>query len=262
MIINAANRSACFSALARKSARSMLPSRSQPTTTTFIPAIAALAGLVPCAEDGIRHMSRCCSPRDSCHARITSRPAYSPCEPAFGCSDTAANPVTAQSQVCQAADHGQIPCRLIRWRERMDIGEPGQRDRDHLGGRVQLHRARPQRDHAAVERYVLVFQALEIAQHLVFGVMLAEGGLLQKRRTPQQFRGDATNSAGQVGPNRPARATRSSRVTVSSSAIADAGFVDTPEIVASLGRASDQVAAILDHDGVEERIIPNPQPGP
>ncbi len=98
MIISAASRSACFSAFARRSARSTLPSRSQPTTTTFSPAIAALAGLVPCAEDGIRHTSRCCSPRDSCQARITSSPAYSPCEPAFGCSDTAAKPVAAHSQ--------------------------------------------------------------------------------------------------------------------------------------------------------------------
>ncbi len=48
--------SACLSALARRSARSMLPSRSQPTTTTCNPAIAALAGLVPCALDGIRQI--------------------------------------------------------------------------------------------------------------------------------------------------------------------------------------------------------------
>ena len=33
------------------------------TTTTFIPAITALAGLVPCADCGVRHTSRCFSPR-------------------------------------------------------------------------------------------------------------------------------------------------------------------------------------------------------
>ena len=53
-------------------------------------AITADAALVPCAEDGIRQMLRWPSPRDSWYALITSRPAYSPCEPAFGCSDTAA----------------------------------------------------------------------------------------------------------------------------------------------------------------------------
>ena len=35
----------------------MLPSSSVPTTTTFIPAITALAALVPCADAGIRQMS-------------------------------------------------------------------------------------------------------------------------------------------------------------------------------------------------------------
>ena len=33
------------------------------TGTTFSPAICALAGLVPCAEVGIRQTSRCASPR-------------------------------------------------------------------------------------------------------------------------------------------------------------------------------------------------------
>ena len=57
----------------------------------------ALAGLVPCAEVGIRQTSRWLSPfggvvgADDQHS-----PAYSPCEPALGCSDTAANPVISQ----------------------------------------------------------------------------------------------------------------------------------------------------------------------
>ncbi len=76
----------------------MLPSRSQPTTTTCKPAIAALAGLVPCALDGIRQIVRSASPRAACQARIASRPEYSPCDPAFGCSVTAAKPVIAFSQ--------------------------------------------------------------------------------------------------------------------------------------------------------------------
>ena len=51
------------SAFFRKSARSTLPPLSQLTTTTFIPAICADAGLVPWADDGIRQMVRCGSPR-------------------------------------------------------------------------------------------------------------------------------------------------------------------------------------------------------
>ena len=179
MIISAASRSACFAAFAFRSARSTLPSRSQPTTTTVNPAIAALAGFVPCALDGIRQTSRCASPRASCQARIASSPAYSPCEPAFGCSETAANPVVAFSQSAS---------RVIRWCSprsappaRKDACRRSrQTDRDHLGRGIQLHRARPQRDHAAVQRDVLVLQPLQVAQHLVLGVMLMEDGLLQE----------------------------------------------------------------------------------
>ena len=41
----------------------MLPWSSQATTTTSMPAITALAGLVPCAEEGIRQTLRWPSPR-------------------------------------------------------------------------------------------------------------------------------------------------------------------------------------------------------
>ena len=46
-------------------ARSTLPSSSHATTTTFMPAICADAGLVPCADAGIRQTLRCASPRDA-----------------------------------------------------------------------------------------------------------------------------------------------------------------------------------------------------
>jgi len=63
--INAASLSRFASAFARRSATSMFPFASVFTTTTFIPAITALAGFVPCADCGMRHTSRCVSPRDS-----------------------------------------------------------------------------------------------------------------------------------------------------------------------------------------------------
>jgi hypothetical protein len=44
--------------------RSTLPSSSQAMTTTFMPASTAEAALVPWAEEGIRQISRCESPRD------------------------------------------------------------------------------------------------------------------------------------------------------------------------------------------------------
>ena len=60
------------------------------STLGYQPAIAAVAGLVPWADEGIRQMLRWPSPRDWWYFWITSRPAYSPCEPAFGCSEIAA----------------------------------------------------------------------------------------------------------------------------------------------------------------------------
>ena len=50
----------------------------------------------------------------------------------------------------------------------------GQGDRDHLAGRVELHRARAQGDHRVVEGQVTVLQALQVAQHLVLGVVGVE----------------------------------------------------------------------------------------
>jgi len=44
-----------------------------------MPAIVALAGLVPWADSGIRQMWRRLSPREACQARIASSPANSPC---------------------------------------------------------------------------------------------------------------------------------------------------------------------------------------
>ena len=59
------DRARAASALARRSARSMSPSLRQATGTTLNPAMTALAGLVPCAEVGIRQTLRCASPRDA-----------------------------------------------------------------------------------------------------------------------------------------------------------------------------------------------------
>src|SRR5205823_10202779 len=85
------------SALARRSARSMSPSFKQATDTTLNPAMTALAGFVPCADVGMRHTLRCASPREAWYSRIASKPANSPCDPALGCSDTAAKPVISAS---------------------------------------------------------------------------------------------------------------------------------------------------------------------
>ena len=74
-----------------------MPSASQATTTTDMPAITALAALVPCADDGMRHTVRPVSPLARWYARMASSPASSPCDPALGCSDTASYPVISHS---------------------------------------------------------------------------------------------------------------------------------------------------------------------
>ena len=62
--ISAASASRCCSAFAVRSATSMLPFASVATTTTLSPAMTALAGFVPCADDGISTTSRFASPRE------------------------------------------------------------------------------------------------------------------------------------------------------------------------------------------------------
>ena len=63
--IKQAKLSLCSSAFARKSAISILPLASQAVTITFMPAITAEAGFVPCAEDGISAIFRCESPLEA-----------------------------------------------------------------------------------------------------------------------------------------------------------------------------------------------------
>ena len=87
--MQAARLSPAASAFARKSSRSTSPFSADFTTTTFIPAIWAEAGFVPCAEVGIRQTLRCPSPRALWYSRIVRSPAYSPCAPEFGCIDIA-----------------------------------------------------------------------------------------------------------------------------------------------------------------------------
>ena len=56
VIINAPNLLLNLIAFSSKSVISIFPFSDEFTTTTSIPAITALAGFVPCADDGIRHI--------------------------------------------------------------------------------------------------------------------------------------------------------------------------------------------------------------
>ena len=150
--------------------------RGTPTTTTRMPASAADAALVPCALDGIRQMSRCVvaaarrGSRGSPAGRRT-RPAM----PALGCSDdrvVAGEPRQPASR--RSAISLRRPGRVGRRRERVLARELRPGDRLHLGGRVELHRARAERDHAAVQRDVLVGQRAQVAHHRGLGAVAGE----------------------------------------------------------------------------------------
>ncbi len=63
--------------------------------------------------------------------------------------------------------------------ERVDGGELRPGDGFHLGGGVQLHGARTQRDHGAVQRQVPVREAADVAEQLGFGAVRVEHRVLQ-----------------------------------------------------------------------------------
>ena len=72
--------------------------------------MAADAGLVPWAESGISTLVGW-RPRESCQARISSRPVSSPAAPAAGCSVAAKVPVTShriRSRSARSASHPWI----------------------------------------------------------------------------------------------------------------------------------------------------------
>jgi hypothetical protein len=105
---------------------------------------------------------------------MATRPAYSPWAPEFGCMQMASKPVTVFSHSVRPAIISRIALRLVARGEGVHAAEFRPGDRDHLAGRVQLHGAGAERDHRVVERQILVLQRLQVAQHLVFGVVRVE----------------------------------------------------------------------------------------
>ena len=74
----------------------------------------------------------------------------------------------------QLADHRQRAAHLLGRREGMQRGEARPRHRQQLGGGIELHRARAERDHRVHQREVAVLEALQIPHHLGLGVVAVE----------------------------------------------------------------------------------------
>ena len=96
-------------------------------------------------------------------------------------------PRRLHQHLLELANHLDVALRLLARRKRMQRTELRPRHWDHLARRVELHRARPQRNHRAVEREILVGEPAQIAKHLVFGVMAIEDRMGEEGRgTPQR----------------------------------------------------------------------------
>ncbi len=65
----------------------------------------------------------------------------------------------------ELGDHRVVALGVLRRGERVQVGEAGQADRLHLRGGVELHGARPERDHPPVQRVVAGREPAQVAQH-------------------------------------------------------------------------------------------------
>jgi hypothetical protein len=137
------------------------------TTTTFSPAMTALAALVPWALAGMRHTVRSSSPRGPVVGRDRQQPGELTLRAGVGLQRDRVVAGDVAQPAAQLSTSARMPLGLLARREGVDLGELGPGDRLHLGRGVELHRARPERDHPAVEGEVAVGQPPQIAQHRV-----------------------------------------------------------------------------------------------
>ena len=169
----------------------------------------------------------------------------------------------------QLADQRPQPGGVVGGREGVQVGELRPRDRHHLRRRVELHRARAERDHRAVEGEVAVGEPAQVAQHLVLGVVAVE-----HRLGEDLVRRAAGRSEGRRGTRR--RGSRSSdgperRQHLSTRSSVDVSSKVRPTAWSSTRRRSTPTARArgehgvgvdaVDGDGVEPRLVAHAQPG-
>ena len=230
--ISADSRSRCSSAFASRSATSMLPSVVLATTTTRMPAMTALAGIGAVRRRRDQHDV----------ARVVAAVAV------VGANHHQAGELALRAGVrlqrhggkagdlaerrFELAEDLLVALRLLDRHERMQRRELRPGDRQHLGGRVQLHRARAERDHRRVEADVLALEAADVAHHLGLGVMRVEHRMRQERATSAPAPPDSRRSTpsrdrsiarrrrcASAVANTPTIASTSARFVVSSSAM-------------------------------------------
>ncbi|MCY1215383.1 hypothetical protein D9M72_272260 [compost metagenome] len=103
----------------------------------------------------------------------------------------------------QLAGQLQVALGLLGRGEGVQGAELGPGDGDHFAGGVQLHGAGAQRDHAAVQRQILVGQLAQVAHQLGFRVVAVEHRVAEDRALAQQGgRQAAGDPGGQFGEDR------------------------------------------------------------
>ena len=189
--MSAARVSRCAAALARRSSTSMLPRGSLLTGTTCMPAMTALAGLVPWADWGIRHVVRCVVAPGAMIGPDHQESGVLSLRAGVRLERDRREAGDLSQLVLQLAEEQLVARGLVARGERMQPVELAPAHRHHLGRGIQLHGAGAERDHRRGQREVAGLQPLDVAQHLGLGVMPVEHRVLQKRRGPRQRRGMA-----------------------------------------------------------------------
>ena len=87
----------------------------------------------------------------------------------------------AHRRALEVLEQQAIPLGLLGRGERMHGRKLRPRDRHHLGGRVELHRARAERDHAAVERQIAIGQSAHVTQQLGLGAIAVKHRMIEER---------------------------------------------------------------------------------
>jgi hypothetical protein len=108
----------------------------------------------------------------------------------LGWSETAAKAGDLGEPGFEVAEEFLVAARLLGGGERMQPAPLRPGDGQHLGGGVELHRARAERDHRVAERKILRLEALQVAQHLVFAVVRIEDRGGQESRRARVRRGE------------------------------------------------------------------------